>query len=176
MKSRAFTILATGLLTVPGTIGSHAATPQSGVIEQLERNSGGTLVIDFTPSLQKEFAPDEPEQEGAIDRATQPQQKVRDKASGPRRAKGFRVQIFADGRNQGTLQSRARARAKQVLGKFPEFRGQIYSISKSPNYFTRIGNFATRAEAENYLGKLRRAFPSFAGEMRVVPCEVILKN
>jgi uncharacterized glyoxalase superfamily metalloenzyme YdcJ len=85
------------------------------------------------------------------------------------------VQVFSDGRNQTTLEARARARGNAIVAKFPKDRGQVYSFSKSPNWYTRVGNFSTAAEANAALQELKRAFPSFASEMRTVKCDIILK-
>lgn len=91
------------------------------------------------------------------------------------RRQGFRIQVFSDGRNQTTLEARARARGNAIVAKFPKYRGQVYSFSKSPNWYTRVGNFATAHEANAALAELKRAFPGFATEMRTVRCEVFIK-
>lgn len=85
---------------------------------------------------------------------------------------GYRIQIFSDGRDPATLQSRARARGNMIVSKFPKYRGQIYSFSSSPNWYTRVGNFETSEEANKALAELKRAFPAFAGEMRVVKSQI----
>lgn len=87
---------------------------------------------------------------------------------------GFRIQVFGDGRNQGSLESRARARGNAVAAKFPKYRGQVYSYSSSPNWYTRVGNFRTQAEASAALAELKRAFPQFAGEMRIVKSQIVV--
>lgn len=81
---------------------------------------------------------------------------------------GYRIQVFSDGRNPSTLQSRAKLRGNAIVAKFPKYRGQVYSFSSSPNWYTRVGNFKTHEEASSALAELKRAFPSFAAEMRVV--------
>lgn len=84
------------------------------------------------------------------------------------KVQGFRVQVFSDGRDPSTLQSRARARGNAIVARFPKYRGQVYSFSSSPNWYTRVGNFETQQEAAAALAELKRAFPAFAAEMRVV--------
>lgn len=101
------------------------------------------------------------------------------KGNGPtkkvvRKMQGYRIQVFSDGRNPQTLQARARARGNAVVAKFPKYRGQVYTFSSSPNWYTRIGNFETQAEASKALGELKRAFPQFAGEMRIVKSQVTI--
>ena len=153
---------------------------QQGIVQHIIESSDSTVSIDLSPSLAKDFEPAldksesiEPEgetkphvSEGNL--TDRPGKKV------ATRTNGFRIQIFSDGRDQNTLQARARARAKRILARFPKYNHQVYSFSKSPNYYTRIGNFATRSEATAALNQLRRAFPEFAGEMRVVASEVII--
>jgi hypothetical protein len=89
---------------------------------------------------------------------------------------GYRIQVFSDGRNQHSLEARAKARGNAILARFPKYRGQIYSYSKSPNWYTRVGNFRTADEANNALTELKRAFPSFASEMRAVKCQIVVIN
>lgn len=87
---------------------------------------------------------------------------------------GYRIQVFSDGRNQHSLESRARARGNAITAKFPKYRGQVYTFSSAPNWYTRVGNFQTASEASEALVELRRSFPSFADEMRVVKCQIIV--
>lgn len=87
---------------------------------------------------------------------------------------GFRIQVFGDGYNQHSLESRARARGNAIVAKFPKYRGQVYSFSSSPNWYTRVGNFRTSAEASTALAELKRAFPKFAAEMRVVKSQIVV--
>lgn len=92
--------------------------------------------------------------------------------SGVNKLSGYRVQVFSQGHNQGSVEARAKARGSAVAAKFPKYRGQIYSYSQSPNWYTRVGNFQTASEANAALSELKRAFPQFAGEMRVVKCQI----
>lgn len=96
--------------------------------------------------------------------------------NGTYRTMGYRIQVFSDGRNQHTLEARANARGNAVLSRFPKYKGQVYTFSKSPNWFTRIGNFETMEDANSALKELKRAFPSFSGEMRIVKCEVLIRK
>ncbi len=87
---------------------------------------------------------------------------------------GYRIQVFSDGRNQGSLEARAKARGSAILAKFPKYRGQIYTFSSSPNWYTRVGNFRNQSEATAALEEMKRAFPAFASEMRVVKCKIVV--
>ena len=87
---------------------------------------------------------------------------------------GFRIQVFSDGRNQHSLERRAKARGNAIAARFPKYRGQVYTSSSSPNWYTRIGNFRTQAEAQAAIAELKRAFPQFASEMRVVKSQIVV--
>ena len=87
---------------------------------------------------------------------------------------GYRIQVFSDGRNQTTLESRAKARGNLILNRFPKYKGQIYTYSSSPNWFTRVGNFRTNAEAVAALKELKSAFPEFSSEMRIVKSQIVI--
>ena len=93
--------------------------------------------------------------------------------SGARRT-GYRIQVFSDGHNPSSLQARAKARGSAISARLPKYRGQVYSYSQAPNWYTRVGNFQTSAEASRALGELKRAFPQYAGEMRVVRCQITI--
>ena len=87
---------------------------------------------------------------------------------------GYRIQVFADGRNQHSLEARAKARGAAISTRFPKYRGQVYTFSSSPNWYTRVGNFRSQSEANEALAELRSSFPSFANEMRVVKCQIVV--
>ncbi|MDE6538053.1 MAG: SPOR domain-containing protein [Muribaculaceae bacterium] len=93
---------------------------------------------------------------------------------GINKIRGYRVQVFSDGRDQSTLEARVKMRANAISQRFPKYRGQVYTFSSSPNWYCRVGNFQTQQEAHSALLELKRAFPNFAGEMRVVNSEIII--
>ena len=94
--------------------------------------------------------------------------------TGVNRLNGYRIQVFSDGRNQSTLESRARARGNLILNKFPKYKGQIYTFSNSPNWYCRVGNFRSSEEANEAMAELRRAFPNFSTEMRIVKSPIVI--
>lgn len=93
---------------------------------------------------------------------------------GINKVSGYRIQVFGDGRNQHSLEARAKARGTAISAKFPKYRGQVYTFSSSPNWYTRVGNFRTSAEANAALAELRSSFPAFANEMRIVKCQIVV--
>lgn len=135
----------------------------SDIVEKIERESNGNIVIDIPPSILELILRNEAPKPG--------RQEIR---PGINKLSGFRIQVFSDGRNQHTLEARAKARGSAILARFPKYRGQIYTYSNSPNWYTRIGNFRTNAEANSALEELKRAFPNYASEMRVVKCQIVV--
>lgn len=96
------------------------------------------------------------------------------KSASVQKVQGYRIQVFSDGRNPSTLQARARARGNAIVARFPKYRGQIYSYSSAPNWYTRVGNFQTSKEANEALAELKKAFPNFADEMRIVKSQITI--
>ena len=131
-------------------------------VEKIMEESNGNITIDIPASIL-----------ASILQAPSGKKKEELK-TGINKMAGYRIQVFSDGRNQSTLESRARARGNMILSKFPKYKGQIYTYSSSPNWFTRIGNFRTSAEANSALTELKKAFPSLATEMRVVKSQIVV--
>lgn len=132
-------------------------------VELIQEESGGNIVIDIPPSIL----------EAVLQPSLESKNDTRLK-SGINKIGGYRIQVFSDGRNPGTLESRAKARGNLILSKFPKYKGQIYTFSNAPNWFTRVGNFRTSAEANSALTELKQAFPSIASEMRVVKSQIVV--
>ena len=179
MKLRLSLFWAVLCIALEFTVASAQTPARQGIVEYIIESTDSTVSIELSPSLRKDFVPEvkkpvSPAPETVTKPRVSNDQPERQNRKVATRTNGYRIQIFSDGRNQNTLQARARARAKKILAKFPKYNHQLYSFSKSPNYYTRIGIFATREEANNALNQLRRAFPEFAGEMRVVSSEVII--
>lgn len=148
------------------------ARQKQNIIEKIEEKSVGNISVDIPDNLLKLIEPVKTVETQEVREDNVRRHRV--VPSGPRRVSGYRIQIFSDGRNQSTLKQRATARANSVVAKFPQYRNQVYSFSKAPNWYTRIGNFKTEREANAALGSLRRAFPGFAGEMRVVRSNIVV--
>ncbi|MDE7412987.1 MAG: SPOR domain-containing protein [Muribaculaceae bacterium] len=150
---------------------SEPVAPTYNAIDQIEIDSEGNVDIDIPEDILNMLL--------YVPQSTGPKQKVEKKKvstlqKGLNKIKGFRVQVFADGRNQNTLEARVKTRANAISAKMPQYRGQVYTFSSAPNWYCRVGNFQTKEEASKALAELKRAFPSFAGEMRIVNSEVII--
>ena len=135
-------------------------------IERIVEESGGNLQIDIPEDILDQILND-----FESGRKNQQKESIR---PGINRLQGYRIQVFSDGRNQHSLETRAKARGNAIVAKFPKYRGQVYTFSSSPNWYTRIGNFRSEHEAAGALAELKRAFPSFAQEMRVVKSKIVV--
>lgn len=85
---------------------------------------------------------------------------------------GYRIQVFSDN-NARTAKGEARARAKNISTRFPQY--QTYVVYNSPYWRLRVGNFRTQDEANAAAHELKDAFPSYSREIRVVKDRIILE-
>lgn len=163
----AITLAVGGFLPAMSVAQATSSEEDENPVERIMRESGGNVEIDIPESILQQILtpPEAPKKK---------QERSENLRKGINKLQGYRVQVFSDGRNQQTLEARAKARGNAVLAKFPKYRGQVYSFSKSPSWYTRVGNFRTEKEAANALAELKRAFPKFAGEMRVVRCQIVV--
>lgn len=134
-------------------------------VETIMNESNGNITIDIPEEILIDI------QQGVAGMGNLKQQNLK---HGVNHLTGYRIQVFSDGRNQGTLESRAKARGNLILNRFPKYKGQIYTFSKSPNWYCRIGNFRTSEDANNAITELKKAFPGFAGEMRIVKSPIVI--
>ncbi len=81
------------------------------------------------------------------------------------RVAGYRVQVFSDN-NSSTAKNEARAKARNISERFPEWR--TYVIYNSPYWRLKVGDFRAQREATDAAEEIRRAFPSYGKEVRVV--------
>ncbi|MDE6415566.1 MAG: SPOR domain-containing protein [Duncaniella sp.] len=86
---------------------------------------------------------------------------------------GFRVQVFSDN-NTRTAKNEARAKARQVSSRFPNL--STYVRYTSPYWRLKVGDFRTRQEADEVADQLRKAFPAFSKEIRVVRDRINLSD
>lgn len=134
------------------------------IVERIEAESNGNVTIEIDEELLDKIL-------------TDPGVAVRKKENKDPNAQrnGFRIQVFGDGRNQSSLEARAKARGNAIVARFPKYRGQVYTYSSAPNWYTRIGNFRNEEEARQALDELKRSFPSFSSEMRVVRSKIYVR-
>lgn len=83
----------------------------------------------------------------------------------PTRAAGYRVQVYSDG-NSRTAKAEASARARNISARLPQYR--TYVVYTSPYWRLKVGDFRTQADAQAAADEIRRAFPAYSKEVRVV--------
>ncbi|MDE7144926.1 MAG: SPOR domain-containing protein [Duncaniella sp.] len=81
------------------------------------------------------------------------------------RMAGFRVQVFSDN-NARTAKNEARAKQRTISSRFPQY--QTYVMYTSPYWRLKVGDFRTQQEANAAADELRKAFPAYSKEIRVV--------
>lgn len=158
-------IIASAAIVFPAYVYPQSSDNQHGnIVGKITEGSSGNVIVEIDGDLLDKILYN-PELPKKIQSSGQ--------KSGYGRANGYRVQVFSDGRNQNSLEARAKARGAAILAKFPKYRGQVYTQSSSPNWYTRIGNFRSATEAQQALEELKRAFPQYSSEMRVVKSKII---
>lgn len=174
MKKSLKTILAiimilvtTGGFSLPVVAQSENATNTAKInpVEVIESESAGNIKINIPENILELIISDQDSQKKATGPVIKP---------GVNKLTGYRIQVFSDGRGHHSLESRAKARGSAIASRFPKYRGQVYTYSAAPNWYTRIGNFVKLEEATDALNELKRAFPQFASEMRVVKSQIVI--
>jgi len=140
---------------------SSDAAEKPDIVERIISESNGNVIIDINPDLLEIILTD-----------PEPTSKKKETGVATGKMNGYRIQVFSDGRNQSSLEARAKARGNAIVARFPKYRGQVYTYSSAPNWYTRIGNFRSEEEARRALDELKSAFPYFSSEMRVVKSKI----
>lgn len=78
---------------------------------------------------------------------------------------GYRVQLFS-GNSARSAKATADYRAAAVKADFPEWA--TYVTYSAPYWRLRVGDFLTSEEANAALVLLRKQYPAYAGEMRLL--------
>ncbi len=160
-------LTATGGLILPVAAQSETqpSEEKSNPVERIRKESNGNVEITIPENILELIISDTDAQKKSTGPVIKP---------GINKMTGYRIQVFSDGRSQHSLESRAKARGSAIVSRFPKYRGQIYTFSSSPNWYTRVGNFRNSREAASALAELKRAFPHFASEMRVVKSPIVI--
>lgn len=81
------------------------------------------------------------------------------------RAGGYRVQVFSDN-NARSAKTEARGRARNISSRFPQHR--TYVVYNAPFWRLKVGDFRNQQDAQQFADEIKRAFPSYSREVRVV--------
>ena len=83
---------------------------------------------------------------------------------------GYRIQLFSD--NKRNSREEAELRSDVVAGDMPEI--PIYVTYLSPFWRLRVGDYRTYEEANAQMQVLKKKFPKYSVEMRIVKDEIVL--
>ena len=127
------------------------------IVQSLERNLDGARVVLHQDSaldarLSRNFGTTKVDKDGNI--ATQ----------------GYRIQLFSD--NKRTSRDEVELRSDAVAEAYPDMH--IYVSYLSPFWRLRVGDYRTYEEANKQLQTLKKRFPRYAVEMRIVKDEIVL--
>lgn len=136
-----------------------AAEPEV-ISDYLEKQSGGQITINQPDALRERLKR----------KAVAPKDETSDEVT---KAAGYRIQVFSDN-NQRTAKSQAQVREQNISTRFPHLK--VYRTYKSPQWRVRVGDFRTRAEAEQVMVEIKEAFPYYAGEVMVVVDNINLQK
>ena len=81
------------------------------------------------------------------------------------KAIGYRVQVYADN-NSRSAKSEARQRERAISQSMPEY--STYVTYNPPYWRLRIGDFRSQYDAEKAASEIKRQFPRYAREVRIV--------
>lgn len=85
------------------------------------------------------------------------------------KVQGYRIQVYS-GSGNAQAKKAAKAMEAKVRAAFPEL--SVYCHFKSPRWICRVGDFATREEAQRYLTKIRNQ--NISAEASIVSDEVLV--
>lgn len=153
------------ILTMALAVLSAAGIAMADIVENLNR-PGSTVTVEQPAALAERLrmGASSETSEGISDETVEEEREVPVQRS---RGKivGYRVQVYADN-NARVAKGEARQRERAIGRRFPAM--MTYVAYASPYWRLRVGDFRTHAEAEKAAADIRRAFPGYAKEVRVV--------
>ncbi len=153
------------LAALTATAQTAAPTDSLNIVDRI--NASEVIVIEQPAGLQERIL-QSPAEEAAATQGAAEDNKPKKKGVQP----GYRVLVFADN-NARTAKNRANTVARRVAGAVPGQR--TYVVYESPYWRMKLGDFTTREDAEKAATLLRRKFPSYASEVRVIRDRVVIR-
>ncbi len=123
------------------------------IVEEVEAD--GIITVEMPRGVYERLQPVEPQIEEV---ESQPASTTQ------RSAAGFRVQAFSG--NSASAKHEGQSREAQVRAYFPQY--DCYLVYNAPYWRLRVGDFRTRAEAEDFAATMKKAFPALKREITVV--------
>jgi hypothetical protein len=78
---------------------------------------------------------------------------------------GYRVEVYADNKVQ-TAKAQAASKKRLLQARLPQYR--VYLVFEAPYWRVRLGDFTNRSAADAAMAEVRKAFPAFSTDLRVV--------
>lgn len=154
---------------------SPAAEPETNIVTRVNDPASAVsfdmpqALLDRIMNTQEAEKNEEGHETEAEAEETEAEKPVRTKGT---KSVGYRVQVYADN-NARTAKGTARQRERVISGAFPHYG--TYVTYASPYWRLRVGDFRSQYDAEKAAAEIKRAFPSFAREVRVVRDRVNLR-
>ena len=138
----------------------------NGIVVRLQSPESGVSVSAPEELLERAFRQSESdgsdvETDDAVDEVEQ-ERIVRTKSG---KTVGYRVQVYADN-NVRSAKAEARQRERALGQAFPAY--ETYVTYASSYWRLRVGDFRSQYDAEKAAAEIRKAFPRYAREVRVV--------
>lgn len=166
-------MLASGVMSAqePAAVANGSAEPESvevSIIDNINR-SGNSISVEAPESLLKRAGKNaagevEMQTPDDVNGEEQEQEETKARTKGGKTV-GYRVQVFADN-NVRSAKTEARQRERAVGQAFPAY--STYVSYASPYWRLRVGDFRSQYDAEKAAAEIRRAFPRYSREVRVV--------
>lgn len=144
-----------------------SVTRQTSIVERLN-NRQSAITITAPAQLLHRAAPVVTEPENAMadnEEAEASQQEEKNMRAKGGKTVGYRVQVYADN-NVRRAKSEARTHERAISASFPQYA--TYVSYASPYWRLRVGDFHSQYDAEKAAAEIRKSFPRYAREVRVV--------
>lgn len=150
-----------------------AAGQDKNVVERLQPGISSVTVsapeqLLLRAALQAEASAESAGTSAAAETVEQPEEPAH-RARGNKVA-GYRVQIYADN-NVRIAKNEARYRERAIGEAFPQW--STYVTYSSPYWRLRIGDFRSQYDAEKAAAEIKKAFPNYSREVRVVRDQIL---
>ncbi len=155
-------------LAVADSVSVNAGTSMPGIIERLKPSVSG-VSVDAPDALLMRLVPPVMDSDvsavGDADDVVEDQEAEKILRTKSGKIVGYRVQVYADN-NVRSAKAEARQRERAVGQAFPSYG--TYVSYASPYWRLRVGDFRSQYDAEKAAAEIRKAFPRYAREVRVV--------
>lgn len=157
-------------LLAASAIMAHADETLVTIVDHI--TAGGVNTVELPELLLQRLARPALQEEPPVAEPTQPEENVPARQQAGRKV-GYRVQVFSDN-NPRTAKAEAGSKQRVIAARFPQY--QTYVRYTSPYWRLRVGDFRTEHEANAAAEELRKAFPAYSKEIRVVRDRVNTSN